>query len=68
MPKTAFEGNLTVNNSKFDSNIATAANDERGAGAIAFRRPNNLIAQNREISNSKAINAAVINSLNGNII
>lgn len=31
----AYEGTVTVSGSKFDSNTATAGNDERGAGAIA---------------------------------
>jgi len=63
----AFEGNLTVNKSKFNGNTATAANDERGAGAIAFWGPNNLIVKNSDFTNNKGINGAAINSLNAKV-
>jgi predicted outer membrane repeat protein len=64
---SAFEGALTVTGSKFDGNKAIAANDERGAGAIAFFGPGNLIVRNSEFTNNRGINGAAINSLNGKL-
>lgn len=64
---SAYEGNLTVNNSKFRGNIGTGANDERGAGAIAFWGPNRFTVRNSDFINNRGINGGAINSLNGNL-
>ncbi|HEY9864260.1 MAG TPA: choice-of-anchor Q domain-containing protein [Candidatus Obscuribacterales bacterium] len=64
---SAFEGNLTVNNSQFNRNKAIAANDERGAGAIAFWGPKNITVTNSQFIDNEGINGAAINSLNGKL-
>lgn len=62
-----WENNLTVTNSQFDGNKATAANDERGAGAIAFVSPGNFVVRNSSFTNNQGINGGAINSLNGKL-
>jgi hypothetical protein len=62
-----WNSSLTVTNSKFTGNKATAGNDERGAGAIAFVSPKNLIVRNSDFTNNKGINGGAINSLNGKL-
>ncbi len=64
----AFEGDVTVINSQFDSNRATAANSERGAGAIAFFGTGNLTVQGSSFTNNVGINGGAINSLNGTML
>ena len=58
---------LTVTNSRFTGNKAIAGNDERGAGAIAFVSPKNMIVRNSEFINNLGINGGAINSLNGKL-
>ena len=41
--------------------------DERGAGAIAFWGPRNLIVRNSEFTNNEGINGGAINSLAGKV-
>lgn len=64
---TPWETNLTVTNSQFNGNIATKGNDERGAGAIAFLSPGNLIIRNSSFTNNQGINGGAVNSLNGKL-
>ncbi|EKD06057.1 MULTISPECIES: DUF4347 domain-containing protein [Limnospira] len=64
---SAFEGRLTVNESDFNRNKAIAGNDERGAGAIAFRGPNEIIVTDSDFIGNEGINGAAINSLNGRL-
>ncbi len=63
----AWNSSLTVTNSKFTENNATAGNHERGAGAIAFVSPKNLIVRNSDFTKNKGINGGAINSLNGKV-
>jgi Ca2+-binding RTX toxin-like protein len=62
-----WNSSLNVTNSKFTDNKATAGNDERGAGAIAFVSPKNLIVRNSDFTNNRGINGGAINSLNGKL-
>ena len=62
-----WNSDLTVTNSKFTENNATAGNDEHGAGAIAFISPKNLTVRNSDFINNKGINGGAINSLNGKV-
>jgi Ca2+-binding RTX toxin-like protein len=62
-----WNSSLNVTNSKFTGNKATAANDERGAGAIAFVSPKNLTVGNCDFLYNQGINGAAINSLNGKV-
>lgn len=62
-----WDNNLTVANSQFNGNKATAANDERGAGAIAFVSPGNFVVRNSTFTNNQGINGGAINSLNGKL-
>lgn len=64
---SAWETNLSVNNSRFTNNIAVAANDERGAGGIAFVSPGTFTVTNSLFEGNKGINGAAINSLNGKL-
>ena len=64
---TAFEGRLTVLDSDFTGNRATAANDERGAGAIAFWGPRDLVVKGSTFVGNEGINGGAINSLNGKL-
>lgn len=64
---SAFEGTLTVIDSQFLQNIATAGNDERGAGAIAFHGPGQLTIDNTDFIGNQGINGAAINNLNGRV-
>ena len=64
---SAFEGSVTVTNSRFNANKGTAANDERGAGAIAFWGPRSLIVRNSQFTNNEGINGGAINSLAGKV-
>jgi Ca2+-binding RTX toxin-like protein len=64
---SAYEGNLTVKDSRFEGNKAVAGNNERGAGAIAFWGPNNLTVTNSHFINNQGINGGAINSLNGKL-
>jgi hypothetical protein len=63
-----WNSSLNVTNSKFTGNKATAGNDERGAGAIAFVSPKNLTVRNSDFINNKGINGGAINSLNAKVI
>jgi len=65
---TNFEGQLTVLGSRFIGNRATAGNNERGAGAIAFWGPNKLLVRNSLFTGNAGINGGAINSLNGQLI
>jgi predicted outer membrane repeat protein len=64
---SAYEGKLSITDSYFSNNIAIAANDERGAGAIAFWGPDEITIENSEFFTNRGINGAAINSLNGKI-
>ncbi len=64
---SAFEGTVTVDRSFFGSNRATAGNDERGAGAIAFWGPRSLTVRNSTFTANRGINGGAINSLNGKL-
>jgi predicted outer membrane repeat protein len=64
---SAYEGNLTVLNSQFRGNDGTGANDERGAGAIAFWGPNAFTVRNSRFINNRGINGGAINSLTGKL-
>lgn len=65
---TAFKTDLTVVNSKFNRNISTAGNDEKGAGAISFWGPNKLTVRNSEFTENRGINGGAIYSLNGKLL
>lgn len=63
-----WETTLVVNDkSKFDGNKATAANDERGAGAIGFLSPGTISVKDSVFINNQGINGAAINSLQGKL-
>ncbi|MFS8119799.1 MAG: DUF4347 domain-containing protein, partial [Microcoleus sp.] len=62
-----FNNTLTVTNSKFNGNTATAANDERGAGAIGFLSSKAFTVTNSDFTNNKGINGGAINSLQGKL-
>ena len=64
---SAWENQLTVNSSQFNGNKATAGNDERGAGAIAFVSSGNFTVRNSSFTNNQGINGGAINSLNGKL-
>ncbi|NET38027.1 MAG: calcium-binding protein [Cyanothece sp. SIO1E1] len=64
---SAWETNLSVTGSTFERNQATAANDERGAGAIAFTSPGKFIVKDSVFANNKGINGGAINSLQGKL-
>jgi predicted outer membrane repeat protein len=64
---SAFEGTLSVTGSRFEGNQATAGNDERGAGAIAFHGPRDFTIRDSDFINNKGINGGAINSLNGKL-
>ncbi|WP_416675126.1 hypothetical protein [Egbenema bharatensis] len=64
---SAWENQLTVNHSQFNGNKATAGNNERGAGAIAFVSPGNFTVRNSSFTNNTGINGGAINSLNGKL-
>lgn len=62
-----WENNLEVTNSTFRSNKATANNDERGAGAIAFVSPGIFTIRNSSFIGNEGINGGAVNSLNGKL-
>jgi len=62
-----WENNLTVRRSVFQGNRATAGNNERGAGAIAFLSPGALTIENSNFVGNVGINGGAVNSLNGKL-
>jgi len=62
-----WENNLEVLNSSFRNNKATANNDERGAGAIAFVSPGIFTIRNSSFIENEGINGGAVNSLNGKL-
>jgi len=62
-----WENNLRVTGSRFQNNRATAANDERGAGAIAFVSPGTFTVENSSFISNTGVNGGAINSLNGKL-
>lgn len=67
----ARSGGVTVLNSRFINNQATAGNDERGAGGIAFigfgSGGSELIVRDSRFIGNQGINGAAINVINGRI-
>lgn len=64
---SAWENNLTVRRSTFQANRATASNDERGAGAIAFVSPGLLTIDRSNFIGNLGINGGAVNSLNAKL-
>jgi len=62
-----WENNLQVTSSRFYYNRATAGNNERGAGAIAFVSPGNLTIQGSTFVGNTGINGGAVNSLNAKL-
>lgn len=62
-----WENNLEVTNSSFRNNKATANNDERGAGAIAFVSPGTFTIRDSSFIGNEGINGGAVNSLNGKL-
>ena len=62
-----WENNLEVLNSSFRNNRATANNDERGAGAIAFVSPGTFTIRDSSFIGNQGINGGAVNSLNGKL-
>ena len=59
-----FESTLLVNGSQFNNNLGIAANDERGAGAIATVTPGAVTILNSSFVGNRGINGAAINAIN----
>lgn len=64
---SGFNNTLTVIDCEFNDNIAISANDERGAGAIAFLSAKNCTVTDSRFSDNKGINGGAINSLQGKL-
>lgn len=58
-----FRSNNTVLNSKFDGNIGTAGQEERGGGAIAIKSESTLTVRDSQFTNNKGVNGGAINTL-----
>lgn len=60
---SGWESKVTILNCKFDSNVSTANNTERGSTIVLFG-PFNQVIKNSEFTNNRGINGGAINSLN----
>ncbi|WOL31396.1 hypothetical protein [Microcoleus phage My-WqHQDG] len=64
---SGYNNQLTVLDSKFNANLGTAGNDERGAGAIAFFSGKAITIIRSEFTSNRGINGGAINSLQGKL-
>lgn len=60
-------GRILVNNSRFENNQATAANDERGSAGITAIESSDVTVLNSVFIGNKGINGAAINTLNSQL-
>lgn len=61
------QGRVLVNNSRFENNQATAANDERGSAGITAIDSPDVTVLNSVFTGNKGINGAAINTLNSQL-
>ncbi len=64
---TSFNSTLSVTDSQFNGNIATAGNNERGGGAISFASSGAITIINSDFNGNQGINGGAIYSNQGKL-